>query len=214
MPNKSSHPYHYEVDKNLVHRIIDIGVPLGLLWLYFQYYNHGQITPSEMIKTSGLLAIGLLSLTLFIGPLTKIFPDLDFLKAHRKSWGICSFLAALIHTVLIINFYFKLDLAKLANPSNPKFLGLLAGLVALAILALVTVTSTKVVINSLPPKTWKLIQTTSYLALTFAVLHFYLVESTNGVLVIKRFLGQITFAFAAGVILLRLTTQFIPSKKH
>lgn len=211
---KQSYPYHYSVDKNFLQVLIDWGVPILLFWLYFQYYNFGKITSSEMIKTSGLLAIGLLSLTLIIGPITRIFPKLDFLKAHRKTWGILSFLIALTHTVLIINFYFKLDLIKFTDTANPKFLGLMAGLAAVVILALVTLTSTKTMINSLSPKTWKIIQTTSYLALLLAIVHFYLVESTNGVLVIKRLLGQITFGFAAAVILLRLITQFLPNQKN
>src|SRR3989338_2887599 len=95
------HPYHYWEEKSSFQRIIDIGVPIGLFWVYFQFYNFGKMTPHEMIKTTGLLAIALLSITLLIGPACKFFPFLDFLKAHRKLWGISAFLAALTHTILI-----------------------------------------------------------------------------------------------------------------
>ena len=96
---------------------------------------------------------------------------------------------------------------------NPKYLGILAGLIALAILSVVTLTSNKKALKALTPNTWKAIQTTSYIALLLAVVHFYIVESKDGVLVIKRLLGQITFGFAAFVAVFRLILQFLPNKK-
>lgn len=209
---KSSHPYHYEVDKNAAQRIIDLAIPLLLFWTYFNYYNFGKFTPSEMIKTSGLFAIALLSITLLIGPVTKLFPRLDFLKAHRKFWGILSFLAVLIHVGLIFANYYKYDLSKFVDFSNPKYPGILAGILALFILLLVTLTSNKYALKNLSPKVWKMIQTTSYLALILAVAHFYLVESVDGVLTIKRVVGQITFGFAAFTVLARFFIMLLPKK--
>lgn len=207
------HPYHYFEDKNFLQRIIDIGVPAGLFWAYYQFYNFGKITPSEMIKTSGLLAIALLSITLLIGPACRFFPFLDILKAHRKIWGISAFLAAATHTILIFIYYYKFNLLKFVDFQNPKYLGILAGLIALGILLVVTLTSNKKALKALPPNTWKAIQTTSFLALLLAVVHFYIVESKDGVLVIKRLLGQLTFGFAALVALFRLIFQFLPGGK-
>lgn len=212
MKNKS-HPYHYSTEKNITQRLIDIGVPAGLFLLYYQFYNFGKITPQEMIKTTGLLAVALLSLTLIIGPVCRFFPSLDFLKAHRKFWGILSFFVALTHAVLIYIFYVNYNLAKLFNPASPKYFGLLAGLASLLILLAVTLTSNKLALNSLSPKVWKVVQSMAYLALILAVLHFYLVESVNGVLVIKRVVGQITFGFAGLTVLIRLFVLIFPNKK-
>lgn len=211
--NKATHPYHYSEDKSLSQRLIDFGVPLILFWLYFQFYNFGQFNPKEMVKTTGLLAITLLSLTLLIGPAARFFPALNILKAHRKFWGILSFFIALTHTTLIYIFYVNYNLAKLFNPESPKYFGLLAGLASLLILLAVTLTSNKFALNSLSPKVWKIVQSTAFLALILAVLHFYLVESQNGVLVIKRVVGQITFGFAAAVVTIRLLVLFLPSGK-
>lgn len=208
-----NHPYHYSEEKNIVQRLIDFGVPIVLFWLYFQFYNFGQFTPREMIKTTGLLAIVLLSLTLLIGPACKFFPALEVLKAHRKFWGISAFLAALTHTTLVFVYYYKLNFLKFVDFSNPKYLGILAGLLALSILAIVTVTSTKKAVELLSPGIWKIIQTTAYLALILAVLHFYIVESKDGVLVIKKLLGQITFGFAILVVSLRMVILFLGGKK-
>jgi len=208
-----NHPYHYSEDKSITQRLIDIGVPIGLFWIYFQYYNFGKITPSEMIKTTGLLAIALLSITLFIGPACRVFPSLDILKVHRKFWGILAFLAALTHTILVLIYYFKFDFSRFVDFTNPRYPGILAGLVALAILLLVTLTSNKIALTALNPRIWKMVQSTAYIALILAVLHFYLVESKDGVLVIKRVVGQITFGFATFVVLFRLLVVLIPSKK-
>lgn len=208
-----NHPYHYSEDKNMAQRLIDFGVPLLLFWLYFQFYNFGKITPSEMVKTSGLLAIALLSLTLFIGPACRFLPSLNVLKAHRKFWGVLSFFIALAHGVLIYIYYANYDLAKLFNPASPKYYGLLAGLLSLVILLTVTLSSNQKILNAISPKAWKLIQSASYLALIFAVAHFYLIESTNGVLVIKRVVGQITFGFAAFVVFVRFLIMLLPGKK-
>lgn len=210
---KKTHPYHYSEEKNAVQRLIDFGVPVGLFWLYYQFYNFGKITPSEMIKTTGLLSIALLSITLLIGPLCKFIPSFNPLKAHRKLWGILSFFVALTHGTLIYIFYANYNLSKMFNPASPKYYGLLAGLVSLVILLAVTLSSNQKVLNYISPKAWKLIQQLSYLALVVAVLHFYLVESTNGVLVIKRLLGQITFGFAAGVVLIRILVMLLPKRE-
>lgn len=121
-------------------------------------------------------------------------------------------MAGLAHGVLIYIYYFKLDLAKFVDTSNPKYLGILAGSIALAILAVVALTSNKKALSVLSPAVWKAIQTTAYLALILAVLHFYLVESVNGVLVIKRVVGQMTFGFASAAVLARILVMLLPSQ--
>ncbi|MBI3109793.1 ferric reductase-like transmembrane domain-containing protein [Candidatus Daviesbacteria bacterium] len=194
-------------------RLLDFGVPVILFLLFFFFYNFGKITPSEMVKTSGLLAIALLGLTLVVGPLSRLIPALEPLKAHRKFWGITSFLVALVHTGLVFVYFYKFNLFRFVDFSHPKYPGILSGILALIILFLVTITSNQKIIAKLSPKTWKAIQTTSYLALFLAIGHFYLMETVDGVLVIKRLLGQITFVFSILVIALRILILFLPAKK-
>ncbi len=207
------HPYHYSIDKTAKHRLIDFGIPIALFLLFFIFYNFGQFNPHEMIKTSGLLSITLLGLTLAVGPLARLIPALDILKAHRKFWGILSFLVTLVHVGLVFVYYYKFNILKFIDFSNPKYIGTLSGLLALIILFLVTMTSNNKALTKLSPKTWKIIQTTSYLALALAVAHFYIIESTDGVLIIKRLLGQITLVFSVLVIALRILILFLPAKK-
>lgn len=208
-----AHPHHFEGDKHLSHRLFDIGVPIGLFLAFYIFYNNGVVSPSEAVKTTGLWAISLLALTLLVGPASKIFPFLDTFKANRKVWGVLSFWIALLHFLLVAHFFWKWNLGRLIDFDNPRYNGILTGLLSLVILGLVTWTSNKKMIAKMDPSLWKIIQTTSYLALVLAVLHFYYMEQKDGVLVIKRLLGQVTFWFSAGVIALRLLVLFLPSKK-
>jgi len=107
------HPYNYSIDKTLKHRLLDFGVPLGLFLLFFFFYNFGKFNAHEIIKTSGLLSITLLGITLAVGPLARLTPALDILKAHRKVWGILSFLVAFIHVGLVFVYFYKFNFLKL-----------------------------------------------------------------------------------------------------
>lgn len=208
-----AHPYHYHIDKKLHHRLIDVLIPVSLFLLYFFFYNFGKFTPSEMIKTTGLWSISLLGVTLLVGPLARFFPVLDSLKAHRKFWGITSALIATTHVLLVVIFFYKFNLGRLVDISHPKFPGILSGELALIILILVTLTSNNKALTKLDPQVWKAIQLTSYLAMALAISHFYLMELVNGVLVIKRLLGQITLAFAVLVVAVRLLVLLLPARK-
>lgn len=211
---ESPHPFHYSMDKTVLQKILDWTVPIGVFLLYFFLYNFGKITPSEMIKNAGLSAIALLSITLFIGSASRFVPAFNVFKAHRKFWGIASVVFILIHTLLVIIFDLKLHIFDVFNTSDPDFFGFMAGLVALLILVVVVVSSFHFVITRLHPGIWKKLQTTSYLALTLAVAHFYLMEQQGGVLVIKRLLGTLTFWFATVVIILRIIVLIFPKKEQ
>jgi len=167
------HPYNYSIDKTLKHRLLDFGVPLGLFLLFFFFYNFGKFNAHEIIKTSGLLSITLLGITLAVGPLARLTPALDILKAHRKVWGILSFLVAFIHVGLVFVYFYKFNFLKFIDFASPKYMGTLSGLLALVILFLVTITSSQKALTKLSPKIWKIIQTSSYLAMALAVSHFY-----------------------------------------
>ncbi|MBI4039961.1 ferric reductase-like transmembrane domain-containing protein [Candidatus Daviesbacteria bacterium] len=210
--NPKIHPYHYQADKNLIQKLLDWAVPIGLFLLYFELYNFGKFTPSEMVKTTGLMGISLLALTLVVGPIARFIPALDILKAHRKFWGVASTTFIAIHLGLVFVYYLKFNFWGLFNTGSPRFLGFAVGDIALLILLIVTLTSNKWALKSLNPKVWKAIQTTSYIALILAVGHFFLMEQVNGVLVIKRLLGNITFWFAAAVVLIRLIVLALPHR--
>lgn len=179
-------------------------VPLAVFLLYFVTYNKFKMTTSEMIKTSGLWSITLLSITLMVGPLSKYIKLFNHLKVHRKFWGITSFFVALAHFGLVVYKYYHWDFVATLSLSNPKAAPVWAGMVAIILLFLITVTSNKKSVELMGAKRWKLLQTMSYLALAFVLIHFYLAETKDGVLVIKRFMGRFAMGFGILAILVRL----------
>lgn len=210
---QTAHPYHYSVDKNFLQKLIDPGLPVGLFLFFFFFYNSGVFAPREMIKTSGLMAITLLAFTLLIGPTCKIFPNLNFLKAHRKFWGILAFLAAFIHVFLVTSNYYHFNFSRFIDTSNSKYSVISSGLWSLIILFFVSLTSNKLALKILNPKVWKAVQLTSYIALILAIYHFYLLSLSNGTLDFKNQLREAVFLFAVFVFLIRIFVLILPKRK-
>lgn len=207
--NNLEHLPHPNLDnqttrRNSIKWMLHILVPVLVFVLYLVTYNKFKITVSEMIKTTGLWSITLLSVTLLVGPLSKYIKIFNQLKIHRKFWGITSFCVAITHFVLVLHKYYQWDIVGLLSFSNPKVAPVWAGLIATILLFLITITSNKKSIEVMGPKKWKLFQTMSYLALGFVILHFYLAETKDGVLVIKRFMGRFALVFGIVAILVRL----------
>ncbi len=207
--NPVEHLPHPDFDNQTTRRRIDIWfyhflIPLAVFVLYFVTYNKFKFTTSEMIKTTGLWSITLLSITLLVGPLAKYIKFFNFVKVHRKFWGISSFFIALTHFILVIYKYYQWDFVAALSFSNPKVAPVWAGMVATILLFLITITSNKKSMEIMGAKKWKLLQTMSYLALAFVLLHFYLAETKDGVLVIKRFMGRFAMGFGVFAIVVRI----------
>ncbi len=195
-------------NRNLLINGVNLLVPAFIFILYFVFYNFGKISPSEMVKSTGLTSISVLTLTMTVGPLVYFVPGLNFLKIHRKVWGIAALLFALAHVALVFVYYFKFNWYRFIDTGNPKFTGLLFGLLPLLVMLVIVSVSNRRAMLILSPRTWAAIQSTSYLALALSLAHFFLIEQTNGVLVIKRTFGIITFSFVTAVVLVRLALFF------
>lgn len=131
----------------------------------------------EFNKVAGLAAIGLISVSLMLGPLSRMFPK-TFAKflSWRKPVGIAGFAFAVIHAGYSFIEFYKLDVGRALAP-NAFGQGFLAGVGALIILFLMAVTSTQTAMQKLGYQNWKVLQTFGYLALLLAVFHFIVVET-------------------------------------
>ena len=181
------------------------------LFFLLQFRQNNSIRVDQNHGTCGNC---MLSITLFIGSLSRFIPAVNILKVHRKHWGIASFVLAIIHTFLVIMFFYKFDFFRLFNFTKSNTIGIQAGLIALLILFMVTVSSFHMIFEKLPEGMWKKLQMTSYIALALVVLHFFLMEQKDGVFVIKRLLGQITYWFAFVVLIARIVVAIFPKKEH
>lgn len=211
---KTSHPHHWDSPKNINHRFFDVAVPLGLLLLFYVFYNKGVVSSHELAKTTGLLAISLLSATLIVGPLSRVSPFFEQFKANRKVWGVLSFWVAVTHMAIILKYYWGMDFSRFIDFNNSRYTTTWTGTLGIIILGLVTLTSTEKMIRSLSPSIWKIIQTTSYIALALVVYHFYFLTFKGEALAFRNGFSQVVFYFALLVIVARIAVMFLPSKKR
>jgi len=204
-PHHLDHPIPDTLERRMITKwFFHILIPLLVFLLYFVTYNKFNMTTSEMIKTTGLWSITLLSVTLMVGPLSKYIKFFNHIKIHRKFWGITSFFIAIAHFVLVVYKYYKWDFIATLSFSNPKAAPVWAGMLAVILLFFITITSNKKSIEVMGAKKWKFLQTMSYIALVFVLVHFYLAETKDGVLVIKRFMGRFALAFGVLAVLVRM----------
>ncbi len=187
------------------------GLPLWYFLLLFFFYGYQQISWSMMNKIAGLLALLLLGTSFLIGPLSYFLPQVfTQLKIYRKYLGISGFVVALIHATLSTLFYFKMDLAfMLFDGKNEHLLGVWLGILALLIFLSMTLMSTKKAVEAIGASMWKKLQTGGYLALGLVMAHFILMETNNGLFIIRRPLGRAIFVFGFVVLAARLLVFFL-----
>ncbi len=207
--NNLEHLPHPNLDNQTTRRMIDIwfyhlSIPVLVFVLLIVFDNKMQFDARQMIKNSGLLAIILLCITLIVGPISKYIKFFNYVKVHRKSWGLFAFFAAAVHTVLVVYRFYEWDFIKTFSFSNPRVLPVWSGLIALFILFLIAITSNKLSMGLMGAKKWKLLQTTSYIALIFVLIHFVLAETRNNVTSITRPFEYFSLTFAFVTLVLRI----------
>ncbi len=207
---KNRRPYRLRERKRRRQPLLDWAVPIGLFALYFFVYSAGEVDPEGMMKTTGLVALALLSVTLLAGPVGRFFPRLGFIQAHRKFWGIASFFFVLVHVALAFWYDFKVTLPAIFPLDSPERLGLFAGIAAFTLLFAVALSSAKRIIRAMDPRVWKSVQLVSYLALLFAVIHGYLMEQGSGLLGTKRTIEQTTYAVAVVALIMKVLVLLSP----
>lgn len=131
----------------------------------------------ELNKVAALAAIGLVSFAFIFGPLSRLWPKkFGGFLAWRKTVGVWGFVLAALHAVYSLIDFYKLDLNKMFF-ENQNVNGLIFGFFALFIFFLMTITSTSKSVQRMGYPAWKKLQTTGYLALLLAILHFIILET-------------------------------------
>ena len=127
---------------------------------FYALTQPGLSTIRLFSKSFAVSAVILLSVSLAIGPLARLWPKAQPLVAHRKYWGIVGFVFGLLHAALA--FYDPLLFsAQLALSRQNVRLGLMA----LVVFALLTATSNAWAMRKLGGKNWKRLQQLGYLGL-------------------------------------------------
>jgi methionine sulfoxide reductase heme-binding subunit len=128
---------------------------------------------------TGYIALGLLALTLLIGPANLLLGRRTPVSSYlRRDVGICSAIASVVHVVFgflvkhgggaVLDYFFASDGGLLDNTFG---LANYTGLAALMIVAALAVISSNAALRKLKPRNWKRIQRLNYALFALATAH-------------------------------------------
>jgi len=177
-------------------------VPLGLL-LWDVYHKRVGANPLEFgTRTTGMLTLVFLMLTLAVTPVRKI-TRLNWLIKFRRMLGLFAFFYGSLHLLTYIWFdrYFNLKSVPGDVASRPFIAVGMAGFFLLVPLA---ITSTNRMIKRLGGKRWNRLHSLIYVAGIAGVLHFWLLVKSDTRL-------PLTFAFVLALLLgFRILDRYSP----
>ena len=185
--------------------LINCGVPALLLgWDAF----HGKLGANPVnfaIRTTGLLALIYLMLSLFISPVKQI-SGWNALAHFRRTLGLYAFFSAALH----FGIFFWWDRAHSVSSTVHEIVArvyLWFGITALLLMLPLAVTSTNGMINRLGPRRWKALHRLTYVAAIAGSIHYILVGKfimTQAIVFAAIFGALLFYRIAAAEIQLRL----------
>ncbi len=152
-------------------------VPLAFLF-WDSYYDQLGANPIEFfLRTTGVMTLSFLIITLSITPLRKIFGWNQLIKFRRMT-GIYAFFYGCIHLITYSIFDKSLDLRVIVlDVWKRPFIAF--GMTAFALMVPLAVTSTNSMIKRLGGKRWQRLHRMSYLVAIFGVIHFYMIQKSD-----------------------------------
>lgn len=157
--------------------ILNFGVPAILLGWDAIQGDLGANPVNFAIRTTGLLALICLVLSLVVTPVMQL-AGWNWLGQFRRIAGLYAF----FHTALHFLLFFLLDRAANISDTVSEIAlrpYLMVGMVGLLIMIPLAVTSTNNMIRRLGTKRWKLLHRTAYVAACAGALHYYLLVKAD-----------------------------------
>jgi sulfoxide reductase heme-binding subunit YedZ len=178
-------------------------IPLVLL-LWDVYCHNVGANPQEFaIRTTGMLTLVFLTLTVAITPLRKTFGANSLIK-FRRMLGLFAFFYGFLHltTYVWLDRLFNFGSVVQDVARRPFILVGMAGFLLMVPLA---ITSTNKMIKRLGGKRWSLLHRLVYLSVIAGVVHFYMLVKADTQL-------PLTFGFIVGLLLAhRLLVKYAPA---
>jgi len=152
-------------------------IPLAFL-LYDGYRGLLGANPIEFfLRTTGVLALTFLLITLSITPLRKMFGWNGLIK-YRRMLGLYVFFYASIHLITYSIFDKSLNIAAIVGDVWQRpFIAV--GMLAFTMLVPLAVTSTNGWIKRLGGKNWARLHKLSYVIATLGVIHFWMIVKSD-----------------------------------
>jgi sulfoxide reductase heme-binding subunit YedZ len=179
-------------------------LPLALL-LWDLYYKRVGPNPLEFAtRTTGMLTLVFLCLTIAVTPLRKIF-GINSLIKMRRMLGLFAFFYGSLHLLTYISFdrWFNL-LSLVEDVGRRRFI--LVGMTAFVLMVPLAITSTNRMMKRLGGKRWAVLHRLVYVAAIAGVLHFWLLVKSDTSL-------PLTFAFIVAFLLgYRVLLKYAPAQ--
>ncbi|HLC67501.1 MAG TPA: ferric reductase-like transmembrane domain-containing protein [archaeon] len=161
-------------NKKSVLKSIGLAVLFFAVQFAYQFYINGDATLST-IRSAAFTAATLIALALLTGPLSRIFPKINYVQ-RRRTLGVLGFTFGIVHVLAVIT-YVAFDLSLLFAITNPFVNPVIFGGIAFLIYIPIYITSTDWANAKLGFKKWKAIHRLVYFAWIATVLHFLLVNT-------------------------------------
>ena len=185
--------------------VVFINALLPLVFLSWDLYRK-QVGPNPVefaTRTTGMLTLVFLSLTVAITPLRKIF-RINSLVKFRRMLGLFAFFYGSLHLLTYVWFDRLFNFVSVvADVVQRPFI--LAGMTAFLLMAPLAVTSTNKMVKRLGGKRWARLHRLVYLAAIAGVIHFWMLVKSDVRL-------PLTFGFIILFLLgYRLLVKYFPS---
>jgi sulfoxide reductase heme-binding subunit YedZ len=146
--------------------------PVGALAWGAVNNNLGADPTATITFATGLATLRLLTLSLAITPLRKLFPRLYWLIKFRRLLGLFAFFYASLHLLTYVALYAGFDVNTMAaDIAKRRFITV--GVAAWLLLLPLAATSTNWAIRKLGGKRWNRLHKLVYVAAVFGVVHYW-----------------------------------------
>jgi len=152
-------------------------VPLALLGFDASRGNSGANPIEFFLRTTGVLTLLFLLITLAVTPLRKVFGWNQLIK-YRRMLGLYAFFYGCLHLVTYSIFDKNLSIpAIIADVWQRPFIAV--GMLAFFLLISLAVTSTNGMIKRLGGKNWQKLHRLTYLIAILGVIHFWMIVKSD-----------------------------------
>ena len=183
--------------------LVNALIPLVLL-LWDLYHKRVGPNPLEFAtRTTGMLTLVFLCLTVAVTPLRKIF-GINSLVKIRRMLGLFAFFYGVLHLLTYVWFDRFFNLASVVQDVGRRRF-ILAGMIAFVLMVPLAITSTNKMVKRLGGKKWATLHRLVYLSAIAGVVHFWMLVKSDIRL-------PLTFAFILLFLLgYRLLAKYAPA---
>ena len=180
-------------------------VPLALL-LWDVYRKQVGPNPLDFVtKTTGMLTLIFLSLTVAVTPLRKIF-GINALVKYRRMLGLFAFFYGALHLLTYV-WFDRLFNLKSVGQDVVRRPFILVGMTAFFLMVPLAITSTNKMVKRLGGKRWARLHRLVYVAAVAGVVHFWMLVKSDTRL-------PLTFGFVVLFLLgYRLLAKYLPAPR-